>query len=161
MIAAAAIGLCAVGGSAHGVRATPRPSVARRDGGRRVEVRAEKVPGLGRVLTDGAGFVLYAYVPDRQGRSRCFGFCAAIWPPLLVPAGGRVVPGRGADGALLGTVARGDGRRQVTYHHWPLYFYRLDHRPGEANGQGDDMGLWYVLTPRGRIDRATAPAGAS
>jgi predicted lipoprotein with Yx(FWY)xxD motif len=111
------------------------------------------VPGLGKILVDGGGHALYAYVPDKRARSKCYGECAFDWPPLLLPHGAhRPVGGTGVDAALLGTTTRPNGSVQITYNHWPLYRYRNDVAPGEVTGQGDDMGLWYVVTPRGALD---------
>jgi predicted lipoprotein with Yx(FWY)xxD motif len=45
----------------------------------------------------------------------------------------------------------------VTYNHWPLYRYIADTKPGQATGQGLDLngGLWYVLSPSGKIIKKT------
>ncbi len=119
-------------------------------------VQASKVPGLGTIIADGRGFSLYMYTPDHRGPSRCSGFCARQWPPLLLPRGvARPKAGPGVRAALLGTVRRSDGRLQVTYNRWPLYLWQGDTAPGEATGQADDMGLWYVLSVSGAVDRAT------
>lgn len=119
------------------------------------------VAGLGRVLVASNGHTLYSYTPDHQGRSTCYGVCAKQWPPLLLPRGARhPVAGPGLNAALLGTVTRKGGAVQVTYNGWPLYLYVVDVQPGEATGQADDMGLWYVLSPDGVVDRRT-PAGES
>jgi predicted lipoprotein with Yx(FWY)xxD motif len=106
-----------------------------------------------RVLADGPGFTLYAFMPDHQGRSQCSGVCAQAWPPLILPAGiPRPAARDGAEAALLGTVRRPGGARQVTYDGWPLYLWEGDHEPGQATGQADDMGLWYVLSADGSVD---------
>lgn len=116
-------------------------------------VRTSTVPGPGRVLADGRGFTLYIYVPDHRGRSQCGGVCARNWPPLLLPAGVRhAVAGPGVKAALLGTVSRAGGARQVTYNGWPLYLWQGDQDPGQATGQADDMGLWYLLSASGAVD---------
>ena len=119
------------------------------------EVTTTVLPGAGRVLTDGQGFTLYAYMPDQQGQSRCSGVCAQNWPPLILPAGVAGPAARdGARASLLGTVRRPGGARQVTYHGWPLYLWEGDHEPGQATGQAENMGLWYVLSVTGSVDRA-------
>jgi len=117
------------------------------------ELQAATLPGPGRVLTDGRGFTVYVYVPDHRGRSRCYSVCARAWPPLLLPAGvSHPLAGRGVNAALLGTVRRAGGARQVTYDGWPLYLWQGDQEPGQATGQADDMGLWYVLSVSGAVD---------
>ena len=119
-------------------------------------VLARDVPGLGKIITDGKGFTVYMYAPDHRGRSQCSGFCAQQWPPLVVPRGvARPRAGPGVRASLLGTVRRADGERQVTYGGWPLYLWIGDDSPGQATGQADDMGLWYVLSVTGAVDRGT------
>jgi predicted lipoprotein with Yx(FWY)xxD motif len=131
---------------------TPSPFA----GSPRYEIRATTIEGLGKILADGAGFTLYMYIPDHRGRSTCSGFCARSWPPLLLPAGvTRPKAGPGIDPALLGATRRADGALQVTYNKWPLYLWQGDSAPGQATGQADDMGGWYVLSVTGSIDRGT------
>jgi predicted lipoprotein with Yx(FWY)xxD motif len=123
------------------------------------EVRAATVPGLGRILVDGKGFTLYMYVPDHdRGRSRCFDVCAQQWPPLVLPGKvRRPIAGPGVRAALLGTTRRPGGPLQVTYNGWPLYLYRDDGQPGQVTGQAVDMGLWFVLSVSGSVDRRPVP----
>lgn len=117
-------------------------------------MKAHNAPGLGKILVDGSGYTLYAYVPDHKGPSTCTKGCALEWPPFLLPRGvARPVGGPGVRAALLGTTRRANGSLQVTYDHWPLYRYRNDVTPGEVTGQGSDMGLWYVLGAHGSLDR--------
>ena len=147
LAAAAAVAGC--GGSASG---TGLP---------RYEVRAGTVAGLGKILVDGQGFALYMYGPDHRGPSRCRGFCAAQWPPLVLPRGdSRPKAGPGIKPALLGTARRAGGALQVTYNGWPLYLWQGDTSPGEATGQADDMGLWYVLSVSGAVDTRTPRSGS-
>jgi predicted lipoprotein with Yx(FWY)xxD motif len=130
-------------------------------GGPGYRVQARSVAGLGRVLTDADGFTLYIYVPDHDGKSRCYGECARQWPPLVLPRGvSRPTAGRGVRAALLGLTRRANGTRQVTYNGWPLYLYQGDHQPGQATGQADDMGLWYVLSVTGSVDHNPVPGQA-
>ena len=74
---AACVGLAACG-SGHPAGASPT-----------WEVRAGQVRGLGTIVTDGRGFTLYIYQPDRRGPSVCTGVCAVQWPPLVLPRGVR------------------------------------------------------------------------
>jgi predicted lipoprotein with Yx(FWY)xxD motif len=69
------------------------------------------------------------------------------------PQGGSGRPGVRA--SLLGTVRRADGELQETYGGWPVYLWIGDTGPGQATGQADDMGLWYVLSVTGAVDRGT------
>lgn len=119
-------------------------------------VRSATIPGLGRVLVDGDGYTLYAYMPDRRGPSRCFGMCAHQWPPLVLSPGQRQPRGGpGVDAAKLATVRRPGGSRQVTYDGWPLYTFVNDSAPGQATGQAFDMGAWYTFSVSGSVDYAT------
>ncbi len=122
------------------------------------EVRASALKGLGQILVDGRDYALYAYVPDGRGPSRCAGVCATEWPPLILPRGvSRPKAGPGVSPALLGTARRANGSVQVTYRGWPLYLYENDRAPDEVTGQGDDMGLWFVVHPDGGLDRQLPP----
>jgi len=126
------------------------------------EVRATVIKGLGPILANGTGMTLYIYVPDHQGASACFLTCVAAWPPLLLPKGvSKPVAGPGVNAALLGTERRPDGDLQVTYNKWPLYLYRNDFAPGEANGQAESMGLWWVLSVNGAVNRGIAAGPAT
>jgi predicted lipoprotein with Yx(FWY)xxD motif len=103
----------------------------------------------GRVLFDGRGRVLYAFMRDRRGGpSRCYGECARAWPVYF--AKGTLRAGRGVKQSLLGTTRRRDGRRQVTYNGWPLYYYAHE-GPGEVKCHNVNLhgGLWLVVKPSG------------
>ncbi len=138
------------------VAVTSCGTASRAAGPLRYEVRATTIGGLGKILADGAGLTLYMYAPDHRGPSTCSGVCATSWPPLLLPRGvTRPMAGPGISAALLGTTRRADGALQVTYNKWPLYLWQGDDAPGQATGQADDMGLWYVLSVTGSIDRGS------
>jgi predicted lipoprotein with Yx(FWY)xxD motif len=108
---------------------------------------------FGKVLFDGRGFVLYAFTRDRRA-SRCYGACAKAWPPYFAPRG-RLAAGRGLKRALLGTVKRRNGRRQVTYAGKPLYYYVGDRRPGQILCQDvfEYGGRWLIVRPSGKLVR--------
>jgi predicted lipoprotein with Yx(FWY)xxD motif len=108
----------------------------------------------GRVLFDGKGRALYAFTRDRRGGpSRCYGDCARAWPVYY--ASGTARAGTGVKQALIGTVRRKDGRRQVTYRGRPLYYYVHDRGPGRISCQNvaEFGGTWLVLRPSGRLVR--------
>ena len=105
----------------------------------------------GRILFDGKGRALYAFTRDpRRGKSRCYGACAAAWPVYY--ARGKLRAGTGVKRSLLGNTRRRDGRLQVTYNGWPLYYYVNDRRPGQVTCQNvrEFGGLWLVVRPSGR-----------
>jgi predicted lipoprotein with Yx(FWY)xxD motif len=106
----------------------------------------------GDVLYDGKGFALYAFTRDGTGRSRCYGACAAAWPPFLARS---PKAGAGARSSLLGTTRRTDGSLQVTYAGRPLYYYVGDRQPRQILCQNvsEFGGLWLVVRPSGALVR--------
>jgi predicted lipoprotein with Yx(FWY)xxD motif len=91
------------------------------------------------VLTNGKGFTLYSFAPDTPTTSKCYGSCAAYWPPAIgSSAAGSGLPGK------TGTIKRTDGSLQLTYNGHPLYTYIGDSAPGQANGNNVNLngGLW-------------------
>ena len=105
---------------------------------------------LGKVITDARGRTLYLFEKDTRGHSACSGACAGYWPPLL--AKGKPSAGGGAKQALLGTIKRANGARQVTYAGHPLYRYILDTKRGQTSGEGSVLfgAGWDALTPGGK-----------
>jgi predicted lipoprotein with Yx(FWY)xxD motif len=120
-----------------------------------VVVSTRKIPKLGTVLVNSKGMTLYMFVPDKQKRVTCKGTCAAVWPPLKLAKGAKAVAKGGAKASLLGSDPNPAGGRVVTYKKWPLYLYVGDSRPGQARGQALKLngGLWYVLSPTGKVIR--------
>ena len=118
-----------------------------------VTISTGKVRGLGTVLVDSKGRTLYMFVPDKQKRVTCVKSCAAAWPPVKVAKGQKIVAAKGVKQALLGSDPNPSGGRVVTYAKWPLYTWVGDQKPGQATGQALDVngGLWYVLTPAGKV----------
>ncbi|TGB14372.1 hypothetical protein [Streptomyces sp. MZ04] len=108
---------------------------------------ATKVDKVGTVVTNSKGYVLYRFDEDtaKPSKSNCNDNCAKVWP--ATPAPGKVTV-KGIDKALVGTVTRDDGTKQLTLDGWPLYTYAKDDEPREAYGQGVD-GTWYAITPTG------------
>jgi predicted lipoprotein with Yx(FWY)xxD motif len=108
---------------------------------------------FGRILFDGRGRALYAFTRDRRGGpSKCYGACAAAWPVYF--AKGTLRAGASVKRSLTGTVRRRDGRRQITYNGWPLYYYAHE-GPREVKCQNVDQfgGLWLVVRPSGALVR--------
>jgi len=103
---------------------------------------------LGQVLTDDKGRTLYAFTPDKDGKSTCYDTCAQTWPPLL--AQGSPVGGGGVTASLLGTTTRDGGGMQATYKNWPLYYYSADQQAGDVKGQGVG-GNWFVVGADGSL----------
>ena len=104
---------------------------------------------FGPVIFNGRDQAAYFFTRDRGGKSRCYGECAVAWPPFY--ARGKPRAARGVKQSLLGTVARRNGRRQVTYAGKPLYFYAHDPK-GEVlcNDIAEFGGTWFAVTAAGK-----------
>lgn len=142
--ATAETGAATEAGAPTETRAAAEAGAHARRRGPRVTLRDSQ---FGPVLFDGKDRALYLFTRDGR-RSRCYGACAAAWPPFY--ARGRPRAGRGVDRSLLGRVRRRDGRRQVTYRGQPLYFYVDDPR-GEVlcNDIVEFGGTWFALDAKG------------
>jgi predicted lipoprotein with Yx(FWY)xxD motif len=94
------------------------------------------------VLTNAKGFTLYSFAPDTPASSKCYGSCAAYWPPVTgTTAAGQGLPGK------VATITRTGGARQLTYNGHPLYTYVGDTAPGQARGNNLNLngGLWHEV----------------
>ena len=94
------------------------------------------------VLTNAKGFTLYSFAPDTPTTSKCYGSCAAYWPPVTgTTAAGQGLPGK------VATITRTDGSHQLTYNGHPLYTYIGDTAPGQARGNNLNLngGLWREI----------------
>jgi predicted lipoprotein with Yx(FWY)xxD motif len=103
------------------------------------------------VLVDARGRTLYTLSAERNGRFICTSSsmipgstttCTTLWHPLLAHG---AVTGSGV--SSLGTIARPDGGRQVTWRGLPLYTFAQDSQAGQASGNGlRDVGVWRAAT---------------
>jgi predicted lipoprotein with Yx(FWY)xxD motif len=111
---------------------------------------------LGPILSAGPKrLTVYLFEADKGAASACTGACAKAWPP--VTTAGAPVAGGGAVSADLGTIARADGTKQVTYKGHPVYFFAKDGDAGDAYGEGvKAFGAdWYVMRPNGsKVDES-------
>ena len=109
---------------------------------------------FGTILFDGSGRALSGFTRDKRGGpSQCYGACATAWPVQF--AKGKLRAGAGVKQSLLGRTKRRDGRLQVTYNGWLLYYYIDDRLPGQVSCQDVDEfgGLWLVVRPSGQLVR--------
>ena len=107
-------------------------------------LKTEAVGGVN-VLTNSKGITLYWFAPDTPTASKCYGSCAAYWPPVKGPVTASAgIPGK------LGTIKRTDGTLQATYNGHPLYTYVADGGAGQAKGNKLNIngGLWYDIPVR-------------
>ena len=132
-----------VAGLAASAQAAPRAAA-------RLSVHSTE---FGKALFGPSGKVVYIFGADRGSTSRCYGVCAAAWPPLLT--GAAPLAGAGVEAKLLGTTKRKNGSLQVTYNGHPLYYYSVD-KVGKVMCQHANMhgGLWFVIKPNGRPNMA-------
>jgi predicted lipoprotein with Yx(FWY)xxD motif len=120
-------------------------------------MRVSSKPGkLGTILAAGPKkLTVYLFEGDKGAGSSCTGSCAAVWPP--VTTAGNASAAGSAISADLGTIARSDGTKQVTYKGHPLYYFAKDGDSGDAYGQAiSSFGAdWYVVSPSGsKVDRS-------
>jgi predicted lipoprotein with Yx(FWY)xxD motif len=108
-------------------------------------VLSQGVGEFGKILVDNQGMTLYIFSNDESGVSNCTDQCAENWPPLTVESADALTANPLLPGEL-GTIERADGTLQVTYNGWPLYRWRDDAAPGDANGQGRNE-VWWVVQP--------------
>jgi predicted lipoprotein with Yx(FWY)xxD motif len=100
------------------------------------------VIGGTKVLTNAKGFTIYSFAPDTPTASKCYGSCAAYWPPVT----GKAAAGSGLPGTVS-TIKRTDGSVQLTYNGHPLYTYIGDSARGQARGNNLNLngGLWHEV----------------
>jgi predicted lipoprotein with Yx(FWY)xxD motif len=135
-LAAAALVLLGVGVAA----ATPAaPAPAGPSAGTAAGLKTTTIGGTV-VLTNAKGFTVYSFAPDTPTRSKCYGGCAAYWPPVT----GTTTAGAGLPGKVS-MITRTDGSHQLTYNGHPLYTYIGDSAPGQARGNNLNLngGLWH------------------
>ncbi len=127
-----AIGLAACGGSSNSDNSSSNAASnapAQTSTGSDT-VSTKSVSGVGTVLVDSKGDVLYTNNQDTASKMACTSACQSIWPPLMASSGGQPTSSDSAVQAKLG-VSNG----QVTYNGMPVYTFVQD-SPGQATGNG-------------------------
>lgn len=101
----------------------------------------------GPTLTLKDGFTVYRLTKDSTNKSTCTGKCATIWLPVVLAPGQKAAVGVGVTG--LGSFARANGTKQVTFQGIPLYTFTKDTRSGEVSGNiKDGWGQWWSINPK-------------
>jgi putative copper resistance protein D len=116
-----------------------------------VDVWALQSGRLGPVVVDSGFRLLYRSDRDtaRPPASTCVDpSCTGQWQPLLLSGGGTAV-GHGLDPALLGSLTRPDGSRQVTLGGWPLYLHVGEAGGLASTGANGADGVWFAVSPTG------------
>jgi predicted lipoprotein with Yx(FWY)xxD motif len=125
-----------------------RATLARHRAGTAAPIlRATPTRQHGTLVVDADGLTLYRSDRDSANppTSRCAGACTELWKPELAVDTDR--PVAGIDPAIVGTVVRPDGTRQLTIAGWPIYRFAKDVRPGDVAGQC--KGGFFAVTPTG------------
>ncbi|HUZ56896.1 MAG TPA: hypothetical protein VMU94_30800 [Streptosporangiaceae bacterium] len=127
-------------------------------------VTARKLGGIGTVLADRSGKMIYSPQQEANGKILCSGSCLSLWFLVSVAPGSVLHAPAGVSG-VLGTIRRTDnGLTQLTYNGGPLYTFRLDQAPGQAHGNNfsDQFGsasfTWQAVTTAGTAGGSTQPA---
>ena len=148
-----AIVLAACGGNNNSSSSSSSPATASTTPVSNGTVSMSAVSGVGDVLIDSQGIVLYTNNQDSGSKVACTGQCARIWQPLTPPSSGQPTSNDSTIQAKLGVVKLPDGSSQVTFDGKPLYTFVQDN-PGEATGNGvtDSFGgtsfTWTAASPR-------------
>jgi len=129
-------------------------------------ISVRKLPGVGSVLVNRSGKTLYSPQQEAGGKIVCTGGCLSFWFPVRVAAGAALRAPSGATG-VLGKIHRPGGMTQLTYNGKPLYTFRLDQAPGQAEGNNftDNFGgtafTWHAITTSGTAARTGGQQGNS
>ncbi|MGE7941659.1 hypothetical protein ACQKNB_06175 [Lysinibacillus xylanilyticus] len=100
---------------------------------------------VGEYLADSQGKTLYYFKKDEAEKSNCSGDCLATWPAFTQED--FAVP-EGFDKKDFGTITRADnGKKQVTYKGFPLYYFAKDQQKGDVNGQGV-KDVWFIVNSK-------------
>jgi predicted lipoprotein with Yx(FWY)xxD motif len=152
-----AIGLAACGGgSSNSSSGTGSDTgMAASGGGGGQTVATKSISGVGDVLVDSTGKVLYTNDMDTGSKIACTDQCLTEWVPLAASGSGQLTADDSAVQSKLGTTKRPDGSTQVTWGGMPLYTF-VEDGPGQATGNGfrDSFGgtnfLWTAATVSGK-----------
>jgi predicted lipoprotein with Yx(FWY)xxD motif len=102
----------------------------------------------GRMLFNADRQAIYLFDKEDSKKPRCYGDCAAAWPPVY--ANGQPRLGKGLKAGLLGTTKRRNGKKQITYGGHPLYYYAHE-GPGQVlcHDIEEFGGTWLVVKRNG------------
>jgi predicted lipoprotein with Yx(FWY)xxD motif len=126
-----AVALAACGGSSNSDNGSSNAasSAPAQTGTGSNTVSTKSVSGVGTVLVDSTGNVLYTNNQDSASKMACTASCQTIWPPLMA-SGGKPTSSDSAVQAKLGVTGG-----QATFDGKPLYTF-VEDSPGQATGNG-------------------------
>ncbi|MFC0108083.1 hypothetical protein [Kibdelosporangium aridum] len=122
-------------------------------------LKATESATLGTILTDAEGKTLYRFDKDtpKPPKSNCVDACAKAWPPVVFSDNMTL---EGVDKAMVGSIDRPDGTKQLTVGNWPMYYYEKDAKAGDTTGEAVG-GTWWVSAVNGArakdVGKAAAP----
>jgi predicted lipoprotein with Yx(FWY)xxD motif len=153
VIAAAALGIVACGGSDNDSTATAAGSSSG-------VVSLANVEGTD-VLADSGGKTLYSAAVEKGGMIRCVDACVSFWEPTL----GSSADAKKAAGEIdgnFGVVRRPDGKQQLTLNGQPLYTF-AEEGAGKLEGDGftDDFQGTHFEWKAARATGASKSSGSS
>jgi predicted lipoprotein with Yx(FWY)xxD motif len=117
------------------------------------EVSIASSATLGSYLVDKDNRTLYYFSNDFNGQNNCAGGCEALWPYFNVDNLTAGQLGAGLDLKDFGTLTAANGKKQLTYKSWPLYYYapsvngtNVPEAAGLTTGENVG-GVWFVAKP--------------
>jgi predicted lipoprotein with Yx(FWY)xxD motif len=137
---------CSSGGSATPTTTTTAPSsTPSTTAGPQAVVKTMNVTGLGSILVNSQGQVLYTFTTSSGAAAHCSASCLAAWPAVTLPTGVTTPTGSSGVGTLGTTTS--NGPTQVTVGGLPLFTFAGDPGPGEAKGNNivSFGGTWKVV----------------
>ena len=92
------------------------------------------------ILVSTSNMTLYTFDADQagSGRSSCYGDCANNWPPLLVDV-------NATSYGDYSIITRQDGKKQFAIKGKPLYYFIMDKKPDDRNGDNYLNGAWHIV----------------
>ena len=108
-------------------------------------------PTYGYILTNREKQSMYFFAEDVKEPSQCVRGCEDVWPPVIIDFLYNLEYNSSLEGSYFDTYTRDDGRKQLTYKGWPLYYHspngdgQLEARK-EVLGDGKG-GVFHVAKP--------------
>jgi predicted lipoprotein with Yx(FWY)xxD motif len=112
-------------------------------------VKLKNSPELGSYLTDQNDKTLYFFSNDANGKNNCSGGCATAWPIFSGDVPTQAKLGEGLSASDFGSITLDNGKKQITYKGWPLYYFSpkgVPEAPNATTGEGAGD-VWYVAKP--------------
>jgi predicted lipoprotein with Yx(FWY)xxD motif len=106
-------------------------------------------PRLGQYLTNDQGYTLYVNAKSGPNNIECYGDCLRKWPPAMITENQKITVADEVNGDKLFNIKGDDGRLQIAYFDYPLYYFALDVEPESKKGQGVDN--FFMISPKGQI----------